>query len=47
MVSKSALRTESRALHKVETRWSDFKGNNIPRPAVVAIQRTDGKEVGA
>jgi secreted PhoX family phosphatase len=38
---------DAESLDKVETRWPDFKGNNIPRPAVVAIQRTDGKEVGA
>jgi secreted PhoX family phosphatase len=38
---------DAETLDKVETRWPDFKGNNIPRPAVVAIQRTDGKEVGA
>jgi secreted PhoX family phosphatase len=38
---------DAETLDKVETRWRDFKGNNIPRPAVVAIQRTDAKEVGA
>ena len=38
---------DAETLDKVETRWPDFKGNNIPRPAVVAIQRTDGHEVGA
>ena len=38
---------DAETLDKVGTRWPDFKGNNIPRPAVVAIQRMDGKEVGA
>jgi secreted PhoX family phosphatase len=38
---------DAETLDKVETRWRDFKDNNIPRPAVVAIQRTDAKEVGA
>lgn len=38
---------DAETLDKVETRWPDFKSNNIPRPAVVAIQRMDGKEVGA
>ena len=38
---------DAETLDKVQTRWPDFKGNNIPRPAVVAIQRADGREVGA
>ena len=38
---------DAETLDKVETRWPDFKGNNIPRPAVVAIQRAGGQEVGA
>ena len=38
---------DAETLDKVQTRWPDFKGNNIPRPAVVAIQRADGHEVGA
>ena len=37
---------DAETLDKVQTRWPDFKGSNIPRPAVVAIQRTDGHEVG-
>ncbi len=38
---------DAETLDKVETRWPDFKETNLPRPAVVAIQRVDGKEVGA
>ncbi len=38
---------DAESLDKVETRWPDFQGNNVPRPAVVAIQRTDGRDVGA
>ena len=38
---------DAETLDKVQTRWPDFRGNNIPRPVVVAIQRVDGKEVGA
>ncbi len=34
-------------LANASTRWPDFKGDNVPRPAVVAIQRTDGSEVAA
>ena len=29
------------------TRWPDFKADNAPRPAVVAIQRIDGAEVAS
>ena len=38
---------DAETLDKVETRWPDFTGNNLPRPAVVAIQRNDGSEVAA
>jgi hypothetical protein len=38
---------DSETLEKVTTRWPDFAGSNPPRPAVVAIQRADGEEIGA
>jgi uncharacterized protein len=34
------------SLDKVETRWPDFATALPPRPAVVAIQREDGRDVG-
>ena len=34
------------SLDKVETRWPDFATAPPPRPAVVAIQREDGRDVG-
>ena len=34
------------SLDKVETRWPDFANAMPPRPAVVAIQREDGGDVG-
>jgi len=37
----------SDTLAKATTRWPDFKGDNAPRPAVVAIQRIDGAEVAS
>ena len=37
---------DTETLDKVQTRWPEFKGNNIPQPAIVAIQRADGHEVG-
>jgi len=38
---------DSDILANATTRWPDFKGDNVPRPAVVAIQRADGGEVAA
>ena len=38
---------DAETLDKVATRWPDFNGNNLPRPAVVAIQRADNAEIGA
>ena len=38
---------DAETLDKVETRWPDFKGNNLPRPAVVAIRRQDGRDIGS
>jgi secreted PhoX family phosphatase len=38
---------DSESLETVSTLWPDFKAGGLPRPAVVAIQRTDGGEVGA
>ncbi len=35
---------DAETLAKVETRWPDFKGTNVPRPAVVAIQRWTGRK---
>lgn len=35
------------SVDKITSRWPDFKENMLPRPAVVAIQRNDGKEVAA
>jgi hypothetical protein len=32
---------------KPNTRWPDFKAGMPPRPAVVAVHRPDGKEIGA
>ena len=38
---------DAETLDKVATRWPDFNGNNLPRPAVVAIQRDGNAEIGA
>jgi hypothetical protein len=38
---------DSETLEVASTRWPDFKGNSIPRPAVVAISRQDGMEVAS
>ena len=38
---------DSETLASVTTRWPDFKGDNLPRPAVVAIQRIDLGEVAS
>ena len=38
---------DAETLDKLETRWPDFKGNNLPRPAVVAIRRQDGRDIGS
>jgi secreted PhoX family phosphatase len=37
---------DSPSYDKPTTRWPDFKDGQPPRPAVVAISRTDGKPVG-
>ncbi len=38
---------DSDVLANATTRWPDFTGTNVPRPAVVAIQRVDGMEVAS
>ncbi len=38
---------DSETLEVATTRWPDFKGTNLPRPAVVAITRVDGGEVAS
>ena len=38
---------DSATLEEATTRWPDFKGTNLPRPAVVAITRQDGMEVAS
>jgi hypothetical protein len=38
---------DSESLETVTTLWPDFAEGGLPRPAVVAIQRIDGAEVGA
>jgi uncharacterized protein len=38
---------DSDTLENATTRWPDFKGTNLPRPAVVAITRADGAEVAS
>ena len=38
---------DSETLASVTTRWPDFKGDNLPRPAVLAIQRVDLGEVAS
>jgi hypothetical protein len=37
---------DAETLDKVTTRWPDFNGSNLPRPAVVAIRRKDGEDIG-
>lgn len=39
--------TTSATLEELTTRWPDFTGTNLPRPAVVAITRQDGMEVAS
>jgi len=38
---------DSATLEELTTRWPDFTGTNLPRPAVVAITRQDGMEVAS
>ncbi len=38
---------DSATLEVATTRWPDFTGTNLPRPAVVAITRQDGMEVAS
>lgn len=38
---------DAESLDKIQTLWPDFKPGGLPRPAVVAIQRKGGGEVGA
>ena len=38
---------DSATLEEATTRWPDFTGTNLPRPAVVAITRVDGMEVAS
>jgi len=38
---------DSDTLANATTRWPDFTGTNVPRPAVVAIQRLDGMDVAS
>ena len=38
---------DSKTLEVATTRWPDFTGTNLPRPAVVAIARIDGMEVAS
>jgi hypothetical protein len=38
---------DSDTLADATTRWPDFTGTNVPRPAVVAIQRLDGMDVAS
>lgn len=37
---------DSETIEKLSTRWPDFKDGMPPRPAVVAIMREDGGEIG-
>ena len=38
---------DSESLSTLSTRWPDFGADSLPRPTVVAIQREDGREIGA